>query len=308
MLRCGATFIRWRIRAGCSKEERAMRQLWALGLMILLVCAQLAPAAEPDARVLPLVREVKDLLTNKTINAGQSETSAAIEDPGELVSIDYDSPTANTSSLSVEILYSDSETGTFAASASDTGPSQTVTNTVTFGTTPASGMDLHCYPAKWAKFKFKNGGGVNMTLTRLSVLREKTGRRTGRPVLKALKSEAIGLDAQAISNGASTSALPATPIDYPGEFESFLWDTTGQAGTRDLEFYYSNAAAGPSVAWEDSTLEAWAYDNKVTSTAKNTVINAKPFKARYAKVKFKNTSGDATTITKITGARRQQLE
>lgn len=280
-----------------------MRIPWYLGLIVALALTT-SVFAQGLSQALPTQYEPFRILDAQTIGAGAGNavTSKAFPLPAEIVSLDFDSTaTAGVGPLTITVTYSDKEDGVFAAGV------DTVTaggmNTVTFNNTPTSGADFKGFSAKWAKFKLTNAVG-SIPLLRLSGLRK---HLDGLPRPQALehRNETFGISTAVLTNGSTTAFGSLLPLS--GEFVSFFWDTSGSVGTRDLEFYYSNAEAGPFVAWEDQGVASPAFQNKVTSTAIDVgSITGKPFHAAYMKPKFKNSSGASTTPTGISGTRLMQ--
>lgn len=278
-----------------------MRLPWILGLLALALTTSVY--AQGLSQALPTRYEAFRILDAQTIGAGAGNavTSKAFPNPAEIVSLDYDSTAAaGVGPLTITALYSDKEDGVFAAGV-DTVSAGGM-NTVTFNTTPTSGGDFKGFSAKWVKFKLTNAVG-SLPLKRLSGLRKHL-EGLPRPQELRHRPESFGITGT-LTNG-STSAF-GNLVPLSGEFLSFFWDTSGSVGTRDLEFYYSNAEAGPFVAWEDQGVASPAYQNKVTSTAIDVgSITGKPFPAMFMKPKFKNGSGASTTVTGISGTRLEQ--
>lgn len=279
-----------------------MKLSWILGLAALMIALASSAQAQGLSQALPTEYEAFTILPTQNVSpgSGNAVTSGAIADPAEIVSIDYDSTAASgVGPLTITVTYSDKEDGPFVALEDDA--SQGGMSTVTMNTTPTSGADFKGANAKFAKFKLTNGAGL-LPLKRLTGLRRKLGRNA-RP--QALADRVVDLGLSGTVTNTNRTAF-SNAFAAPGDFLSFLWDSSGSVGTRDLEFYYSNSPDGPFVAWEDQSVASPAYQNKATSTALDIAITAKPFQALNAKFKWRNASGASSTLTRASGTRREQ--
>ena len=272
-------------------------------IALIALCVSTA-FAQGEALPLPFVYTPVDILTNQTIGSSAYVTSTAVPDPSEFVSMDYVTPTVGASSLSVTVLYSDKEAGPFVAGVD--GATIHATNTISWNTTPSSGCDVHFYPSKWAKFRF-NSGGIAISLTRLTALRKKIGVAY-RPQILATRTVDIGLANTTVSGTTTSDYTSTVPFVSPFEFVGFFLDTDGSVGTRNLRAYYSNSEDGPWNAWVDQGFESVAYQNTITTTAKQAYISAKPFPAAYVKFKLQNASGYDFDVTTLSGTRKEQVK
>lgn len=278
------------------------------GLLALLIIVLSMSSAFAESSAHPKQYSAFDILKAKVLAPAGTAVSAVIQDPQEIVSLEMTGTgTVANSTQSVSVKYSDSATGPFVTPTVNAAYMASVTFTIT----PTAGTNFKAYPFKYAEFTYTNGGAAQFTLARLTALREKESGKA-RPVVFTYEdlyskpnSPLKALSGKVLANGGSViTAAMVGPDPYP-----VSWSIDGTAagtGSKSMKWTYSNNAAGPFVAWQDS-LSA-GFENDSAFTAIDAGATVKPFPALYRKLQLLNSSGAAYTSNSVHVSRKVPVQ
>lgn len=283
------------------------------GLIAALV-ALLIPAlaqAQSSTALQEIYKGQNVITTNTTVaSAGDTGFLGPFQDPGDVVALDFEGPGAGatqTTGLSIDFVYSDTEAGPYSAmtDALTSGKMNSVafTNENQF---EGVGTTLDLFRSKWFKLKFKNAGAADYLLKRLTLVR-KAVNQEAQPRPHQLVYDAAAESGIAAQQLADTAEVTSTKVrTSPREITSATLDGSGAgAGAQLLHFYYSNSEKGPFTAWEDDA--ATGSQNSVTATADDATHHLKLMPALFVKMGVKNSSGAAYDVTKVSYTRQSPV-
>jgi hypothetical protein len=293
-----------------AKEESMRERIVATLLVLIALLGLVSPATAQTA--LPLRDDftpIAVITENTTVTAGgDTGWLGPFDDPATVVSVDFEATagTTPTTTLSIAFQYANAAAGPYATMTDSLSSGKM--NSVSFSNSHylGTGTTLNLFSAKKFKLKFLNGGGQDMALTRLTLLRKDASGSPARPFLLAYDTGPVAADLNSSVMSNSAEVTSTKPEPNPNNVQSITLQGTGGSSAHKVNFWYSNSKTGKFQDWEDDASTGGL--NQVTSNSATAVHNLNLFPAAYVKLGITNSSGAQYTVTGLQWTRKLSLK